>query len=375
MTAVGSSGSSRRQSRNFQERPVPIANNASLGPLAHADPPGRHAGGLLFPDSQVRWQMPRSGKRISTRASLRAFLLCLPIALGVGQVRAGSLSPAEAAQLPQPSTIEYAHGILDKALSSRNPETRAHAVQALGLVGAHQPYQTELAAMLMDKDVDVRIATVLSLADLKDSSTVPALRSALDDPAPEVGFAAAKALWAMNRPEGRDALFAVVAGDRAAASGYVKSQAREAVHAMHTPRILFDYILHFGIGLAHVPGLGTGISSAEGILSDQNVSGRAAALLLLSTDNDPRVLPALRAALSDEDASVRSTAVHALALRNDRSLEAAIEPLLADKDRAVQLRAAAACLRLELLPTPRPAARVRRSKKKAVRRHRAPSAA
>jgi HEAT repeat protein len=98
--------------------------------------------------------------------------------------------------------------------------------------------------------------------------------------------------------------------------------------------------------------LGTGISSLQGILSDPNMSGRAATALLLSDDKDPRVLAALIDALQDKDGSVRAAACHAIALRNDRKLEPHLIPLLDDKKPAVRLRAAAGCLRLESLPVP-----------------------
>ncbi|MEO8742723.1 MAG: HEAT repeat domain-containing protein, partial [Lysobacteraceae bacterium] len=108
------------------------------------------------------------------------------------------------------------------------------------------------------------------------------------------------------------------------------------------------------------------VASLEGLLSDPNISGRATAALLLSTDHDPNVLLALRQALADKDESVRAAVVYVMALRNDTALEAELVPFLDDKAEAVQLRAAAGCLRLELLrqsvPAPLP-------KKRPKRRH------
>src|SRR5271156_34742 len=87
---------------------------------------------------------------------------------------------------------------LDDLLKDKNPDTRKQAVQALGLVGPREPYLSELTAMLDDKDLEVRLAAITSLVDLKDKKTIPALQIALEDDTPEVSFAAAKALWTLN---------------------------------------------------------------------------------------------------------------------------------------------------------------------------------
>jgi HEAT repeat protein len=78
------------------------------------------------------------------------------------------------------STQDRAHGFLDDSLRDKNPDTRKHAVQALGLVSAREPYLSQLEGMLEDKDVEVRLATITSLVDLKSARTVLALQKALD---------------------------------------------------------------------------------------------------------------------------------------------------------------------------------------------------
>jgi HEAT repeat protein len=110
---------------------------------------------------------------------------------------------------------------------------------------------------------------------------------------------------------------------------------------------MFMFALQQSANLAPVPGLGAGVSSLQGILSDPSVSGRATAALMLSTDRDPEVLVALEDALADKDWSVRAAAVHAIALRNDPGLESKLVPLFEDKKEAVRVRAAAGYLRLE----------------------------
>jgi HEAT repeat protein len=122
---------------------------------------------------------------------------------------------------------------------------------------------------------------------------------------------------------------------------------------LHTPQTLFLFAVKEGSAFAPVPGLGAGISSVQGLLSDPGVSGRAATALLLSADKSPEVLQALRDALADSDWSVRAASVHAIALRNDPALIGDLIPLLDDKKEAVRDRAAAAYLRLETIRTGR----------------------
>ncbi len=245
--------------------------------------------------------------------------------------------------------------LLEDGLKDGNPDIRAQAVQALGLVGPREPYISELEAMLDDKDVAVRLATIASLVDLRNPRTPAALKRALADEVPEVSFSAAKALWSLREPEGKDALLSVLAGETKTSSGYISKQKRDTFRLIHTPRTMFLFALKEGMGFAPVPGLGAGAASLQGILSDPSVSGRATTALLLSNDRDPMVKDALRDALSDKDASVRAAAVHAIALRDDPLAVNDLAPMLDDKKEAVRLRAAAALLRLDWLRTrPKP---------------------
>jgi HEAT repeat protein len=267
------------------------------------------------------------------------------------------------------STQDQARGFLDDSLRDKNPDTRKHAVQALGLVSAREPYLSQLEGMLEDKDVEVRLATITSLVDLKSARTVLALQKALDSDVPEVSFAAAKALWTLNEPTGREALVSVLSGDTKTKSGFITKQKRDALRMLHTPRTMLLFAMVQGANFAPVPGLGAGISSLQGILSDPSVSGRAAAALLIGLDKEPEVLQALQDALTDKDWSVRAAAIHAIALRNDPTLEKELIPLLEDKKEAVRVRAAAGYLRLEAIKSEQfKSARNRQMRKRALAR-------
>jgi len=194
----------------------------------------------------------------------------------------------------------------------------------------------------------VRVAVVSTLGDLKENRTmvIPLLRKALADPIPEVDFAAAKVLYQLHDPEGTQFLLEVVSRESKASSSYISKEKRSALRMLHTPTKLFTTIAIQAAGFAPVPGLGFGISSAQGILSDPDSSTRAASLLLLGTSTDPGVKDAVRSAFMDKEWSVRAAAAHVAAMHPFPDLRDNMVPLLDDKKNAVQVRAAAAYIRL-----------------------------
>lgn len=249
------------------------------------------------------------------------------------------------------SLRDRARSNLEEALTDHNPNTRKQAVIAFSLAASREPFLSKLESMLTDKDVQVRIAAVASLVNLRNRGVSSALRKALDDPVPEVSFAAAKALFELHDRAGKQALLSVLSGESKTSSNVFTSQMRDTLRMMHTPKTLFMFALRQGIGFAPVPGLGEGVASMQALLSDPGVSGRAAAALLLGRDKNEETLRALREALSDKDWSVRAAAIHSLALWNDPRLKPDFIGLLDDDNRAVRLRASAGYLRLDNLPS------------------------
>ena len=75
---------------------------------------------------------------------------------------------------------------------------------------------------------------------------------------PEVSFAAARSLWALDDPDGKKALLSILSGESKASSGYFAKQKRDALRMMHTPKPMFLFALKTGAGFAPVPGLGAG---------------------------------------------------------------------------------------------------------------------
>ena len=244
-------------------------------------------------------------------------------------------------------TIQRCRSILKDAVHDRNPDGRKGAAEALSLVGLGDNALESLAPMLDDKDVTVRIAVVVTLGDFKDNRTLPLLKKALQDPVPEVDFAAAKVLYQLHDPDGVQFLLAVVSGESKASSGYLTKEKRGAMRLLHTPTKHFTTIAIGAAGFAPVPGLGVGLSSAQGILSDPDSSARAATLLLIGSSKDPTLEDAVGSALSDKEWSVRAAAVHLVAMHPFPEFLEKLVPLLDDDKGAVRERAAAAYIRIE----------------------------
>jgi HEAT repeat protein len=238
------------------------------------------------------------------------------------------------------------HDLLQQALASKNPDTRKSAVVALSLAANNNPLLGELAGMLDDKDVQVRLAVVASLSEVKTKAATAALEKALHDPVPEVSFEAAKALYSRGSADGKAALLSVLEKETKPSSGFFTSEMRQALRMMHTPRTTFLYAIKQGLGFVPLPGFGEGVASMQALLSDPGVSGRASAALLLGKDKDPATIDGLKDALYDKDWHVRAAAVHSLALQNNPALKRDIEPLTQDDKEEVRLRAAAGWLRL-----------------------------
>ena len=244
-------------------------------------------------------------------------------------------------------TVQRCRTILKDAVHDRNPDGRKGAAEALSLVGVRDQALESLAPMLDDKDVAVRIAVVVTLGDFKDNRTLPLLKKALQDPVPEVDFAAAKVLYQLHDPDGVQFLLAVVSGESKASSSYLTKEKRGALRMLHTPTKLFTTIAIGAAGFAPVPGLGVGLSSAQGILSDPDSSARAATLLLIGSSQDPTLADAVGSALSDKEWSVRAAAAHLVAMHPFPEFLEKLVPLLDDDKGAVRERAAAAYIRIE----------------------------
>lgn len=263
-----------------------------------------------------------------------------------------------AGQGPAADPATEARQLLDQATRDRNPDHRKEAVIAFSLLNENDVLLDSLGPLLHDKDVVVRLAVVSVLGDLKFRDAIPLLQQALDDSVPEVRFAAAKVLYHLHNPQGKEVLIAVYGRRAKASSNYLVEKERATVRLLHTPSKLFMTIAQNAADMVvPVPGLGLGVSSVQGILTDPELSPRATVLLLMVRENDGALHDAVRAGLTDKEWSVRAAAVHVVAVHPYPDLRTNLVALMDDRKDAVRYRAAAAYLRLaRTLPrAPRPA--------------------
>src|SRR5260370_24187310 len=164
---------------------------------------------------------------------LVAVLPLLSLGTGLGQ------TPDPTAASTPPANHLRATGLLNESIQDKNPDTRKHTAQAMGLIGPREPYVSQVASMLYDKDVEVRVAAIISMVDLKNEGTAALLQPLLDSEVPEVSFAAAKGLLALQAPEGRYALLSVLGGDTTTKSAFITRQKRETLRMFHTPKTMF----------------------------------------------------------------------------------------------------------------------------------------
>jgi HEAT repeat protein len=290
-------------------------------------------------------------------------LILLAASIAPGQARPARTvgGPVARASAPHDAAAK-ARQLLGEAIQDKNPDIRKEAVIAFSLLRENDELLKSFARLFDDKDVIVRLAAVSVLGDLKDRQGIPLLKKALNDPVPEVEFAAAKVLYQLHDPAGKPALLAVFSRQSKAASSYLATKERNTLRLLHTPTRLFVTIAQNAADMVvPVPGLGLGVSSVQGILSDPGSSARATVLLLMTRERDPAVHQAVKAGLTDKEWSVRAAAVHVVAMHPDRDLRPNLVALMDDKRAAVRFRAAAAYLRLEpkanASVNPRPPAR------------------
>lgn len=246
---------------------------------------------------------------------------------------------------------ETAWRILDHGVHDGNPIKRKQAVLAMSLLRPQPRPVALIEEALDDKDVGVRTAACATLGVMQSRTSMPKLKIALNDTVPEVIFAAAVALYNMNDPTGREVITAVVLGEQADASGFLSGSMRSMKLKLHDPKALLMIGVNAGAGFAGP--FGMGVPLTEGLLKDNQASGKTVAVLLLSTDRSPESLAALKEALTDKNWTVRAAAARAIAARDATTLYDNVAMLLDDKREDVEYSAAAALIRLKTPGTAR----------------------
>lgn len=243
--------------------------------------------------------------------------------------------------------INLAHNILDIGLESGDPDMRVRAIAAVGMIAKTQSVRKRIEGFLSDKNVQVRIAAVDTLADLGFHESIPALEHTMNsDPVPEVEFAAAKALYKLGDPKGEQTLELVLYENLGTKSSYLERQKRKIFSHFHSVHNATIYLLGTGGGFVPVPGVGMGLSEVSSLMNDSDLSPRATIVLMLGRRPGPATDKLLKFALKDKDWTVRASAVLMIAMTARKEMLQDLVPLMSDNDARVRFRAAGAYLRL-----------------------------
>ena len=277
---------------------------------------------------------PRTGRMTSGRGKLLGSVL-------TGAAYAALLALIAGAGVVSAETPEQrARDMLRSGVNQKNTGKRMQAVRALRLLPGDSE-ATEMAEnALRDRNPNVRAAAASALGLMGAKEAIPALKKATLDEKPAVVLAAAHALELLNDPAGDQVYYELLTGERRPAEGLIAQQMDTLKDKKKMAQLGFEE------GLGFVPYGDIGFSAAKAIRKDNASPVRASAARALTKDSDPRVARALVQATSDKNWIVRASALLAIAKREDPDLVPAISPAMSDKNQVVRFTAAAAVIRL-----------------------------
>jgi HEAT repeat protein len=228
------------------------------------------------------------------------------------------------------------------------PERRMEAISALGTMTTDQNAVRMVEGALVDKDRDVRNLAAVTLGEMGSRRSIPKLKQALEDEAPEVAFAAARSLWQLGDKSGRGIIEEVLGGDRSASRGAVSQNLDRMRKFVSDPKGLVLFGLREGIGSVAGP-YAMGMTVVQEFTKDRSVAARVVSANMIANERNRHSLPLLREALRDGNWVVRLTAAKGIAQLRDRSAIQALQGNIDDKDEklAVKLMAAASILNLQ----------------------------
>ncbi len=240
--------------------------------------------------------------------------------------------------------------VLRTGLSDKNPDKRRQAVTAIGSIGLEAEAIQLVEGARRDPDSLVRQTAAAELGQMKARDAIPSLKTAMDDAAGEVAFAAAKALWDMGDRSGRDLIEDVLTGQQSTSEGPLKSAVRDARRKMHDPKALAVMGFNEASGVLLGP-FNIGIIAAEQAFKTGSSGGRALATTLLAQDCDAESLRLLEwSATSDKSWAVKAASAKALGQCGNPDAIPTLEQNLADSNAAVKSMSAAAIIKLSRKP-------------------------
>jgi HEAT repeat protein len=236
--------------------------------------------------------------------------------------------------------------VLKPGLVDTNPLTRRQAVTATGSIGLNPEAVRLVEAALQDHDSLIRATAAAELGEMKSQQSIPLLKAALDDPAGEVGYAAAKSLWDMGDKTGRGFLEDVVAGQQNATDGGVKGALHRANRLRYDPKAMAVLGAKSASGALLGP-FNIGVLAAEQVFKNGAVAVRMQALNLLAEQCDAQTFKLLEGAATDDKTwAEKATAAKALGRCANPDAIPKLEQNLSDSNSAVRFMSAAAIIRL-----------------------------
>src|SRR5947207_8632546 len=252
-------------------------------------------------------------KERGRRNMIRTGIAGLLILLGTRSVAQGqnpTPSPAEARAnavrtpaLPS-ETREKAWAILHEGLKDTNPDKRAKAARALGLLTGSAEAEKAAVFALKDRKPNVRLAAAVALGSMHAENAKGNLEEALGDSEPNVALASANSLLLLHDDVGYDTYYEVLRGEKRAGKGLIKEQLDTLKDKKKVAQMGFEE----GIGFIPFGGIGYEIFKTV-------------------TKNDA--------------SPIRAAALDAIALREDASLVSRIVPSMDEKNDVVRFTAAA----------------------------------
>ncbi len=244
------------------------------------------------------------------------------------------------------TAMKTAWQMMEDGLKDTKEQTRIDALNALGTLRGEKQTEKLLLDSMKDTNVDVRVAAVTACSNTGDRNLIPALREALDDPAPEVDFAAAVSLWKLHDQAGINVLYGVLTGEQRVQSSFLKSGERQANKDIHDPAALARIGAKQG-AYALLGPFGIGLDAARLMMKSNHAnSARVLTASLLSEDHSAETRDALIAALGDKDYFVRAASARALGGFRGKDVGDALMNAFNDNKTAVRFMAAASYLQV-----------------------------
>jgi HEAT repeat protein len=278
---------------------------------------------------------------------MRALVVAvMEAALAMGSIVAASADE----DTRKETTAARAWRILKTGVNSTKFAERMVALKAMADLGPNVP-GVRLAAEVLkdDKDPDIRAQAATTLGEINSRAAILPLRAALDDPAPQVAFAAAKSLWQLGDSKGQRVLLDVLQGQQGTKDSFVAGKIRGMHHTLEDKKALVGMGTAKGAGALLPFPLSLGVGLAKGEISGGANLARADSATLLSHRADPEIMRALKMALEDRDWAVRAAAARAIGRMGRPATAKWLESLLDDEKLGVRYEAAVSIVRLASL--------------------------